>query len=90
MESVASMDGCDRATMSEGEGSLPWHVDAVGVSLARRPRLYWISWDLEEGDGVSRVWSTFCFQQSRLSETISYALDPLVLATSAGLASQSG
>ena len=53
MESVASMDGSDRAIMSESEGSLPWQVDAVGVSLARRPRLYWLTWEVVEESEVS-------------------------------------
>ena len=53
MESVASMDGSDRATMSESEGSLPWQVDAVGISLARRPRLYWLTWEVVEESEVS-------------------------------------
>ena len=52
MESVASMDACDRAIMSESEGSLPWRIDSAGVSLARRPRLYWISWEVSEDEGV--------------------------------------
>lgn len=52
MESVASMDACDRAIMSESEGSLPWRIDSAGVSLARRPRLYWISWEVDEDEGV--------------------------------------
>ncbi len=38
--------------MSESEGSLPWKVDAVGVSLARRPRLYWLSWEVVEDSEV--------------------------------------
>lgn len=52
MESVASMDAKDRATMSESEGSLPWRIDSVGVSLARRPRLYWVSWELNSEENV--------------------------------------
>ena len=52
MESVASMDASDRAIMSESEGSLPWKIDSAGVSLARRPRLYWLSWEVEDGERV--------------------------------------
>lgn len=42
-ESVQSMDQSDRHTMSSSFGRLPWAIDAAGVSLARRPRLYWVS-----------------------------------------------
>ena len=52
MESVFSMDECDRTAMSSDIELLPWKIDAVGVSLARRPRLYWITWDLDSGEGV--------------------------------------
>lgn len=52
MESVASMDESDRQVMSQAEGTCPWKICASGVSLARRPRLYWISWELQEGVGV--------------------------------------
>lgn len=37
------MDEKDRQAMSEEVGLLPWAIDAVGVSLARRPRLYWVT-----------------------------------------------
>ena len=53
MESVFSMDSCDRAAMSRDIDLLPWAIDAVGVSLARRPRLYWITWELEDAEGVT-------------------------------------
>lgn len=46
MESVKAMDESDRAAMSEDVGILPYAVDALGVSLARRPRLYWVDWEL--------------------------------------------
>ena len=52
MESVLSMDDSDRETMSREVELQPWSIDAVGVSLARRPRLYWITWELQEGEGV--------------------------------------
>ena len=52
MESVASMDDNDRQTMSEEVELQPWAIDALGVSLARRPRLYWVSWELINGEGV--------------------------------------
>ena len=53
MESVASMDDEDRYIMSQDIGVLPWRIDSFGVTLCHRPRLYWISWDLGEGEGVT-------------------------------------
>lgn len=52
MESVSSMDEQDEKIMSDSFGCRPWHIDAAGVSLARRPRLYWIEWELWAGTGV--------------------------------------
>ena len=52
MESVASMDAKDRAAMSADLGLLPLRVDAAGVSLARRPRLYWLTWELASEPGM--------------------------------------
>jgi hypothetical protein len=52
MESVASMDREDRKVMSETIGEIPYKVDACGVSLAHRPRLYWCDWELLEMEGV--------------------------------------
>lgn len=48
MESVASMSGEDEEVTSQSFGSYPWFIDAAGASLARRPRLYWIDWELQE------------------------------------------
>ena len=53
MESVASMDPKDREVMSEDIGVFPWKIDSAGIALCHRPRLYWISWDLDPGEGVS-------------------------------------
>ena len=53
MESVFSMDASDRATMSRHMEALPYMVDAAGISICRRPRLYWLSWELQEGPGVT-------------------------------------
>ena len=51
MESVSSMDKCDRVEMSKAVGITPWLVDGASFSLARRPRLYWLDWDLfADGD----------------------------------------
>ena len=46
MENVASMDLSDQDLMSESFGAQPWYIDAGGMSLAHRPRLYWIDWEL--------------------------------------------
>lgn len=53
MESVQSMDEADREVMSEDIELQPWAIDAKGVSLARRPRFYWVSWDLIGSEGAS-------------------------------------
>ena len=52
-ENVASMDAQDCETMSQGFGLAPWYIDAIGIGLARRPRLYWIDWELTPGEGVT-------------------------------------
>ena len=46
MESVSSMDETDRKIMSASIQSCPWSVDGGQFSLARRPRLYWLDWEL--------------------------------------------
>ena len=55
IENVASMDAHDCHTMSEVYETIPWCVDAGGVSLARRPRLYWCSWEPLELEGAKVV-----------------------------------
>ena len=45
IENVASMDAHDCRTMSEAYDLSPWQVDASGLSLCRRPRLYWFNWE---------------------------------------------
>eukprot|EP00438_Fugacium_kawagutii_P000377 Skav221432 [mRNA] locus=scaffold4701:64916:68132:- [translate_table: standard] len=54
-ESVASMDEEDRWHMSVSFGDQPWSIDASGVSMARRLRLYWCSWELLQGEGVELI-----------------------------------
>eukprot|EP00438_Fugacium_kawagutii_P015127 Skav226488 [mRNA] locus=scaffold744:92997:96548:- [translate_table: standard] len=54
-ENVASMDEADCSAMNEGYELEPWLIDASGISLARRPRLYWISWELLEDEQVTFV-----------------------------------
>ena len=46
MENVASMDLQDQSVMSASFGAEPWFIDAACLSLAHRPRLYWIEWEL--------------------------------------------
>ena len=46
MESVSSMSSEDRIIMTRGVGSLPFSIDAFGLTLCHRPRLYWPSWEL--------------------------------------------
>ena len=52
IESVASMDPSDLKIMSDAIGSVPWRLDAGDLGLARRPRLYWIDWELLPAHGV--------------------------------------
>ena len=52
-ESVQSMDEKDRQVMSQDFGLLPWAIDSAGVSLARRPRLYWVTWELQGSEGAN-------------------------------------
>ena len=52
VESVASMDAKDRAIMREHMGSCPYRIDADGISLCRRPRLHWITRELQQAPGV--------------------------------------
>ena len=33
-------------------GVTPCHADAAGVPLARRPRLYWMTWEFQEEPGL--------------------------------------
>ena len=52
MESVASMDEVDKDTMSESFEDLPWRCDAGTLTWCSRPRFYWITWGLQQGEGV--------------------------------------
>eukprot|EP00435_Cladocopium_sp_Y103_P035476 s619_g9.t1 len=51
-ENVASMDAEDCEVMNAEFELRPWYADANLVSLAHRPRLYWITWEIQEGEGV--------------------------------------
>ena len=52
MESVASMDQCDKDIMSDDIEERPWECDAGTFTWCSRPRLYWVTWELEQQDGV--------------------------------------
>ena len=58
IENVASMSIEDRAIMSREFGRTPVRIDAKGISLCARPRLYWISWELLEQQDVEVEEST--------------------------------
>ena len=52
MESVSSMDSWDREIMSDDFGDQPWHCNAGSLLWCYRPRLYWMTWPLQEQAGV--------------------------------------
>ena len=52
MESVASMSSVDRGHMSHAVDCLPYKIDCYGLTLCHRPRLYWVSWELQMGPKV--------------------------------------
>ena len=54
-ENVASMDSDDCQLMCEAFDDYPWFLDAGAVSLARRPRIYWVSWEIESSDAEVEV-----------------------------------
>ena len=49
MESVASMSEGDRRIMSKGVDGLPFKIDSYGLTLCHRPRLFWVTWELQSG-----------------------------------------
>ena len=51
-ENVESMDSRDCGVMNEEFEDSPWAIDAAGLSIARRPRVYWVSWELQSETGV--------------------------------------
>ena len=57
-ENVASMDYEDCRIMNEEFKLEPWFIDSDGVSLAHRPRLYWVTWEVQEAEGVEIYWGT--------------------------------
>eukprot|EP00438_Fugacium_kawagutii_P003204 Skav218049 [mRNA] locus=scaffold214:1185583:1189080:- [translate_table: standard] len=53
MESVASMDAEDRNIMSDGFGDQPLSCNASDILWCHRPRLYWLTWGIDEGNGYT-------------------------------------
>eukprot|EP00438_Fugacium_kawagutii_P017572 Skav222235 [mRNA] locus=scaffold3059:49406:52188:- [translate_table: standard] len=53
MESVSSMDQEDKNVMSTAFGCEPWDIGAEYMTWCRRPRLYWVTWNLWETEGVT-------------------------------------
>lgn len=52
MESVGSMDSTDRSIMSAGFGDEPLLCDAGTLTWCHRPRLYWLTWEVDPGEGA--------------------------------------
>ena len=52
MESVASMDEVDKSVMSKSFGEDPWRCDAGTLTWCNRPRLYWLTWELEHNEDI--------------------------------------
>lgn len=57
-ENVASMDYDDCLLMNKEFELEPWFIDADGISLAHRPRLYWLTWEVNEDEGVEIFWGS--------------------------------
>ena len=52
MTSGCSMDERSRVETTRAIGMLPFKIDALGLSLCRRPRFWWFDWIVEAEDGV--------------------------------------
>ena len=52
-ESVASMSDTDCDIMSKAFGDQPWRIDSQGLTLCRRPRLYWVTWELQQQEHIA-------------------------------------
>ena len=53
MESVSSKSVEDRITYSRTIGLLPYEFDSKGISLCKRPRLWWFDWVVKSREGIS-------------------------------------
>ena len=44
------MDEVDKDIMSQSFGDWPWSCDAGTLTWCNRPRLYWVTWELNVSD----------------------------------------
>ena len=58
MESVASMDSEDQQVMSREFGDTPWKCDAGTLTWCSRPRLYWVTWEVDDDDPQVELWNS--------------------------------
>ena len=76
MESVSSLDPKECKTMSQAFGSVPYLVDASGMTLAHRPRYYWVDWELLPMEGVEYDMCRSPEWGDHHSVAVSAAIDP--------------
>ena len=57
-ENVASMDFEDCHSMNQGYGTEPWFIDCHQISPCHRPRVYWLSWEPVESEGVQVLYGS--------------------------------
>ena len=62
VENVFSMTPENRQKFSEVLGITPVLCDAVHFSWCRRPRLFWMSWDLFPRNEVQKIWRGDCWE----------------------------
>ncbi|CAK0855226.1 unnamed protein product [Prorocentrum cordatum] len=55
VENVAGTPQDDIAMVSEVLGVKPYRIEAMDVGAVRRPRLYWLSWQLQARDDVIEI-----------------------------------
>ena len=70
------MDDDDKEIMSRAVGQIPFLIDAAGVSLAHRPRLYWCEWELLDMEGVERMETDGASFRQHHRVTLQAPLDP--------------
>ncbi|CAK0803605.1 unnamed protein product, partial [Prorocentrum cordatum] len=58
VENVAGMPQDDLAMVSEVLGVKPYRIEAMDVGAVRRPRLYWLSWQLQARVDVIEIQET--------------------------------
>ena len=52
VESVSNLDRVARCRFSKSVGLLPYLFDSKGVSLCKRPRLWWFDWNIQQQEGL--------------------------------------